>query len=118
MKRILLADRNPDVRSALRLLLETRLGFVVVAETSTLDETLTALAHHQPDILFVDSKLPGLTCPSGLSTLRGCAPATRLFLSYVRPEDADWINNGLIDGIINKSDPPDHLLRILQTYIK
>ena len=43
MKRILLADDNEDLLSALRLLLETRLGVEVISEARDMQHVLSML---------------------------------------------------------------------------
>lgn len=53
MNRILLADSNPTLRSALALLLETRLDAQVVGQVSSMESLLCEAAATQPDIIII-----------------------------------------------------------------
>jgi DNA-binding NarL/FixJ family response regulator len=118
MKRILLADRNHDVRSALRLLLETRLSLTVIEEVDTFDDVLASLPLHRPDIILLDSRLPGLYGPASLSAVYARAPKARILLCTVPTEDSAWASPDQIAGFIDKSDPPDELLRTIWRALK
>jgi DNA-binding NarL/FixJ family response regulator len=63
--RILLADSQPKLRYALRLILERQAEFVVVGEASNDIETIRMAEHLDPDIVLMEVKLPGL---DGLKT--------------------------------------------------
>ncbi len=57
--RVLIADHQPAVRSALRLLLDERLDLVVVGEAADNEELLAQIGHLRPDIILLDQNLPG-----------------------------------------------------------
>lgn len=55
---MIIADGDPLVRRVLRPALRDD-GFVVIAETATVRETTEMALHYRPDLLVVDSHLPG-----------------------------------------------------------
>jgi len=65
MKRVLIAEDNAVNRELLHEMLELR-GYGVI-EACNGEETLQALAQHQPDILLLDLGMPVL---DGFGTLR------------------------------------------------
>ena len=65
--RIVIADDHPIFRDGLRKLLTLEEDFRVVAEARDGKEVLEVLDEHQPDILLLDLKMPGL---DGLTTLQ------------------------------------------------
>jgi len=58
--RVLVADDHPSVRAGVRALLDTVGGIQVIAEASTSDEVIRAAAEHQPDVVMMDLRMPGL----------------------------------------------------------
>ena len=58
--RVLLADDQPQVRSALRLLLEEEPGLSVVDEVVSAGELLSRVEVTCPDLILLDWELPGL----------------------------------------------------------
>jgi two-component system, NarL family, nitrate/nitrite response regulator NarL len=65
--RIVVADDHPIFRDGLCKLLALEDDFEVVAQASDGRQVLDVLQQHQPDILLLDLKMPGL---DGLSTLQ------------------------------------------------
>jgi len=56
--RILLADDHTVVRKGLRLLLETHLGFQVIAEAANGREAVALAEEHRPDAVVMDVAMP------------------------------------------------------------
>lgn len=85
--RILIADHQSLVRSAIRLLLETRAGFEVVAETADGEGTLEEVAATQPHVALVDVAIPAMDGIEITRRIRVLAPETRvLALTAVEAE--------------------------------
>jgi DNA-binding NarL/FixJ family response regulator len=62
--RVLVADDDALVRSALRMVLDTAAGVVLVGEVADGDEVPAAVAAHSPDVVLMDIRMPrvdGLT---------------------------------------------------------
>jgi two-component system LytT family response regulator len=60
MIRTMIADDEPLARERLRSLLRDESDFDVVAECSAGDEAVAAIASHQPDVVFLDVRMPEL----------------------------------------------------------
>jgi DNA-binding NarL/FixJ family response regulator len=75
--RIVIADDHPIFRDGLRKLLTLEPDFRVVAEARDGKEVLEVLDEHQPDILLLDLKMPGL---DGLTALQKLPQRTRINL--------------------------------------
>jgi two-component system response regulator DesR len=110
--RILLADDNKDSRSALALLLETRLGASIVGEASTMESLLEQAAATRPDIVLLDWELPGKPVADRIVVLRSVAPGVLVIVISARPESASQAVAA--DAFVNKIDPPEHILAVLK----
>jgi DNA-binding NarL/FixJ family response regulator len=113
MKRFLLADDNSDLRSALRLMLETRLKSPLIFEAADhaglIDQSMT----QQPDCLILDWELPGLDDSNYLSALRDLLPDLKIIVTSARPEAAAAAS-AHADAFICKTDPPAEILNAIQ----
>src|SRR5438128_1068358 len=83
--RALIVDDEPPARLRLRELLQRRDGVNLVGECSSGSETVTALAHLRPDLLFLDVQMPAM---DGFQVLREarsvCTPITIFVTAYDR----------------------------------
>jgi len=112
MARILLAADNQNLRSALALLLETRLGATIVGEACTMESLLSQAAIIQPDIVLLDWELPGKPEADRVVVVRSVAPNVRLIVISARPESAGLAAGA--DAFVNKTDPPERILAIFK----
>jgi|WetSurMetagenome_2_1015567.scaffolds.fasta_scaffold26401_4 DNA-binding NarL/FixJ family response regulator len=114
MKRFLLADDNSDLRSALRLMLETRLNTPLVFEAADhaalIDQSMT----HQPDCLILDWELPGFAYHNCLDALRDLLPALKIIVISAWPEAAEAAVAAQADAFICKTDPPSEILNAIR----
>ncbi len=111
--RVLLADDEPKVLAALRLILEQLKEVEQVEEVTDAASLTNRLKEAPPDLLLVDLELPGLTSGTQLSDLRRYAPLKVIVLSgrYQAPQ------MGLVSGadaFVSKCEPPDHLFATLR----
>ena len=58
--RVILADDHTLVRGGIRRILESQPGVDVVAEAADGREAIEACAAHEPDVLVLDLKMPGV----------------------------------------------------------
>ena len=116
--RILLADDQAKVRSALRLCLEQEPGMSVMGEATDADELLAQVRTACPDIVLLDWELPGLQAAnpstgSGqglLSALRTLCPCLKVIALSGRPETRQVALPAGADAFVSKGDPPEQLL--------
>jgi CBS domain-containing protein len=114
--RILLADDQPQVRSALRLLLEYDLKVQIVGEVVYAEDLLARVETTQPEVLLLDWELPGLLGEEMLPRLQQNHPDLAVIALSGRPE-AEPIALALgADGFISKGHPAEHLLKILRDF--
>lgn len=110
--RILLADKNQDSRSALALLLETRLDAAIVGEAPTMEILLEKAAVTHPDVVLLDWELPGKPEADRIVIVRSVTPGVRVVVISARPESAALAVGA--DAFVNKTDPPEKILAVFE----
>lgn len=80
--RVVIADDNPVVRAGLTALLDGRDDIHVVGEAADGHQTLATVAHHRPDVVLLDVRMPGIDGLSALPHLVRLAPV--MMLTYSR----------------------------------
>lgn len=108
--RILLADDDPALCSALRLLLEQEPGLTVIGEATESSSALRQAAHFQPDLLLIDWELTGATGAALMTMLRAGAPGICIIALSSRPEARLAALAAGVDAFVSKGNPPDSLL--------
>jgi len=108
--RILLADDQAKVRSALRLVLEQQPGFSILGEAVDATGLLDWVKAVCPDLVLLDWELPGLETDSLLSALRARCPHLKVIALSVRPEARRAALEAGVDAFVSKVDPPERLL--------
>jgi DNA-binding NarL/FixJ family response regulator len=111
--RILVADEQPKVRFALRVLLERQAGFEIIGETSDAEELLTQTENTCPDVVLLGWELPGLVPQESLTTLRKIRPGLFVIALSGLPEARHAALEAGADVFVSKSDPPERLLAAL-----
>jgi len=108
--RILLADNQPKVRFALRVLLEQRPGLEVVGETVDADDLLAQVETLCPDLVLLDWTLRGRAMVDLLLALREICPCVYVIVLSGRPEVRQDALGAGADAFVSKADSPEHLL--------
>jgi DNA-binding NarL/FixJ family response regulator len=111
--RILLADAQPHIRSALQILLKYEPGVHVVGEASDATSLLTQLQTIRPDVILLDWELPGLAAMGSLSALRADFPQVSVIALGGQPETRQEALAAGADAFTSKIDPPERLLAAL-----
>ena len=114
MKRFLVADDNANLRSALRLMLETRLKTSQVFEAADQAALIDQCLAHAPDCLILDWELPGFSEAHHLTALRDLLPTLKIIVISARPEAAQAAASAHADAFICKTDPPSEILNAIQ----
>jgi DNA-binding NarL/FixJ family response regulator len=113
--RIIIADDQANVRSALALLLEQEAELTVVAEAADAVGLLQAIHRCQPDLLLLDWELPGLAAEHLLNLLHYDQPDLVVIALSGRPEAAAAAQAAGADAFISKSALPEQVLTAVLT---
>jgi DNA-binding NarL/FixJ family response regulator len=117
MTRILIADDHDVVRSGLRLILEGREGWQVVAEASNGKDAVAQALAVQPDVAVLDFQLPLMTGIEATRQIRAQLPRTEILIFTMHDSDrlvADLLRAGA-RGYLLKSDAKDFLLTAVES---
>ncbi|MBE2201252.1 MAG: response regulator transcription factor [Anaerolinea sp.] len=115
--RILLADDQVTVRSALRLLLEQEPHVEIIGESADATAVLQAIERVEPDLILLDWELPGLSPVQLLRLLRYERPLLRIIALSSRPEARKRALAAHVDAFVSKSAPPEELLAAVRIQI-
>ncbi len=116
--RILIADDEPRVRSALRLLLRQYPGVIVAGEADNVERALELVARHRPDLVLLDWDLPGRGGPAALEGLRAARHGLVVIALSGRLEARRAALDAGVDAFVSKGDPPERLLATLQAVLR
>ena len=115
--RLLVVDDHPVVRDGLRLMLETQADMRVVAEAGSGEAAITAYAQHEPDVVVMDLRLPGMSGAEAAAVLRKDHPSARIIILTSFGQDAD-IQAALKAGVrayLRKDVDRSELLNAIRT---
>jgi DNA-binding NarL/FixJ family response regulator len=111
---VLIADDQPEVRSAMRLVVEQLVGYRVSAEAADVDQLLAAAAAEAPDVVLLDWELGNPWAGESLmSLLRKVAPSTHVVAMSARDGASSQAKAAGADGFVSKGDPPSRLIEAL-----
>jgi DNA-binding NarL/FixJ family response regulator len=108
--RVLLADDQEKVRSALALLLTQESDVEVVGEIGEAEHLLIWVRATHPDLVLLDWELPGDVSSSLFGVLRALAPHLKIIALSGLPEARQAALSAGADGFVSKGDPPERLL--------
>ena len=112
--RVIVADDQPEVRSALKLLLEEKPGTRVMGEVSTGFELVQQVRKNAPDLVLLDWELPGTRPQELLETLHAVCPHLSVIALSSRPQIRKAAMNAGAQDFVCKSDPPELLMSALE----
>lgn len=114
--RILLIDDHAILRAGVRMLINTHPGMEVVAEASSRDEALAAVAQVYSDLILLDLDLGGASSLNILPRLLHEAPAARvLILTGMR--DPEWHHRAVrlgAMGVVLKEQVIESLIEAIE----
>jgi DNA-binding NarL/FixJ family response regulator len=114
--RVLIADDQPQVCSALRLLLMQEPDIAIVGEAEDMEQALERIAGQRPDLVLLDWELPGQNGDSALVELRTAWPELVVIALSGRPEARRAALAAGADAFVSKGDPPEQLLAVVDEY--
>ena len=112
--RVLLADDEPTVRSALRLLLEQEPDLEVVGEVGEASALAAWLQSADADLLIFDWELPGLHTNGHGDCLPTRTNGLKLVAISGRAGTRSEALGAGVDGFISKTDPPEQVLAMVR----
>ena len=116
--RVLLAESQPDVRSALRLLLEGDLGMTVVGEISKARELTAQVGQACPNLLLIAWEMIRHQASDILLNLRSLCPDACIIILSSHPEDRQAALAAGADAFVCKGDSPEHLLAAISSSLQ
>lgn len=114
--RILIADDQPNVRYALRVLFKQRPDLVLVGEAMDAFELQAMLSTTNPGMLIVDWMLPGLVEIGSIAELQRCKGSLIVIALSGRPELGREALKAGANAFVSKIDPPDKLLKTIDSF--
>jgi CheY-like chemotaxis protein len=115
--KILLADDNPEVRSALRLLLEQEPLLAVVMEVADSQTLLVHVSETCPMVLLLDWELPGLQTSGFINLLRSHCPRIKVIALSSRFEARQEALAAGMDAFVSKAEPPEKILSTVWSFV-
>ena len=116
--RVLLADDQPTLRSAVRFLLEQEPDVTIVAEATDVATLRAHTAELHPDLLLLDWELPGLNTTGSerpvINSLYASCPNLHIIVLSGRPEAGRHALAAGASDFVSKADPPERLLAALR----
>lgn len=110
--RVLIADDQASVRSALRFALEQN-GVEVAGEVTESCGLIEWLKVNRADMVLLDWELPGQPAKRTLSRLRSRRPTVSTVVLDSRMQTLSAAFAAGADGFVCKGDPPEYLLKAL-----
>lgn len=113
---ILIADSVEKVRFGLRVWLEQQPGLIVYGEAECTDDLLAQIERGCPDMLLLDWELEGTADIAFLHQIKAICP--HLFVIYLsgHNEIHQAAMEAGADGFMNKTDPPEKLIQLIETF--
>src|SRR6202521_5884664 len=114
--RIGVADDHPIFRDGLCKLLALEQDFEVVAQASDGRQVLDVLQQHEPDILLLDLKMPGLDGLATLQKLQGGKNKTRVIVLTASDDKNEFVQAMKLgtSGIVLKQTATELLIKSIR----
>lgn len=89
MIRVLVVDDHPMMRAGLRVTIEGEDGMEVAAEAGSGEEAVAAFVRHNPDVVLMDLRLPGMNGVEATRAIRATHPGARIIVITTYHGDED-----------------------------
>jgi DNA-binding NarL/FixJ family response regulator len=113
MTRILIADDQPSIRSALRLLIEQQPDLNVTGEIDNNDGLLDWLYANKADILLLDWESRGISSYQIIPQLNSAFPVLKIIVLDSKPEVRQEAIKAGAAEFVGKNEPPERLLEVI-----
>ena len=116
--RILVADNDARVRSALQTLLRQEPGQIQMRESADFDSLAAEVQEFKPDLVLLDWELPGRPAAALLLALHRLDYHPRVIVLSTRPELEQGARDIGADGFVCKGDSPERLLHVFRGLVQ
>jgi DNA-binding NarL/FixJ family response regulator len=115
--RLLIVDDHPVVRDGLRGLFTGEEGFDVVAEAANGSDAVVRAKAHDPDVVLMDLRMPGMDGVSAIRALAAEGVRARVLVLTTFDTDSDVLPaiEAGATGYLLKDAPRDELLRAVRS---
>jgi len=117
VRRVFMADDEPHVRSALRLLLSQEPNLCVVGEASQTEDLAGRVGALGVDLVLLDWSLASAGDNGVVAALHELSPRPRVIALSGWPEHRHEALAAGADAFVSKGDPPDRLLAVVRAMI-
>jgi len=114
--RIILADHHPQPCWALKTLLEEQPEFEIIGEAVEAKRLLALSDKLHPDLVLLDSELPGLYIEDLITRLHALTPPPIVVGMSSEFENSRKLLVAGADAFVSKGDEPDWLLETLKKF--
>lgn len=111
---VLIADDEPQVRSALRLVLRQEAGVAIAGEAGDVEQALELVARQRPNLVLLDWESPERGGVAALAGMRAARPGLKVIALSGRPEARRAAQDAEVDAFVSKGDSPEWLLTVLR----
>lgn len=111
--KVLIADDQAGVRSALKVLLEQEAGIDIAGEAEDIGGLISRLKLDQPDMVLLDWELSGESMARLMPVLRKTSNDIAIIAMSVRPEAQRAAMAAGADAFISKGENSDGLLKLI-----
>jgi len=117
MTRVLLADADWVLRSAMALLLRHKLGVLDICELGEAGQLGERLSRFHPDVLLLDWDLPGLDIRRMHSEFQRLRTKPVVIVMSIKAENEPWALASGADAFLNKRASGEKVLNFLEGYV-
>jgi DNA-binding NarL/FixJ family response regulator len=108
--KILLADKEPNIRYGLSALLEELPEFDVAAEADNTSDFYSALRYICPDLVLMSIQFPEIAVGDFIQNIKRNYPDTKILILATNADQKQLVLSAGADGFVSKSDKPEYLI--------
>jgi CheY-like chemotaxis protein len=112
--RVLLVDDQDHMRGAVGVALGASARYCIVAEAADAAGALVQAARHQPDLVLMDERMPGMSGTEALAGLAAAAPGATVVFLTADPARRSAPVEANVAGVIDKAYDLGRLVELLE----